>query len=147
MSSRILVPVSTFAPWARTVVNTVIEMEDSTSATLYLLHVFDEEEKHATADEIGEKSDVSLDTLAKSKQNVAASAETLVTADFQYEIVGGQSDDLGEGILTAASDLEVSRIYLFGRRRSPVGKAVFGSTLQKVITQATDPVVVVPADP
>ncbi|MUV56016.1 Universal stress protein family protein [Halogeometricum rufum] len=50
---------------------------------------------------------------------------------------------VSEGILDIASDLAVDHIVLGGRRRSPAGKAIFGSVTQRVILNADLPVTVV----
>ncbi|WP_049890670.1 universal stress protein [Natrinema versiforme] len=52
------------------------------------------------------------------------------------------SGDTEDDILEAAEDYDVDSIILGGRKRSPVGKAIFGSTTQGIILSSDRPVVV-----
>lgn len=51
--------------------------------------------------------------------------------------------DPADEILAEASDGDVDLIVLGGRKRSPVGKALFGSVAQAVLLEADRPVMVV----
>ncbi|MEF8829643.1 MAG: universal stress protein [Haloarcula sp.] len=53
---------------------------------------------------------------------------------------------VAEGILDLAADIEADVIVMGGRKRSPAGKALFGSVTQSVILDATIPVTVVGAE-
>ncbi|WP_247010149.1 universal stress protein [Halorientalis litorea] len=50
--------------------------------------------------------------------------------------------DPGEEILAVADDLDVDAIVVQGRKRSPVGKALFGSVTQGILLDSTRPVFV-----
>jgi len=50
---------------------------------------------------------------------------------------------VAEGILDLAADVDADVIVMGGRKRSPAGKALFGSVTQSVILDATIPVTVV----
>ncbi|WP_096390899.1 universal stress protein [Halopenitus persicus] len=52
------------------------------------------------------------------------------------------SGDPADAILEAADEEQVDAIYLGGRKRSPAGKALFGSVTQSVILSAEHPVTV-----
>lgn len=56
-----------------------------------------------------------------------------------------RSGDPDEEILRAAREANADHIVLGGRRRTPVGKAVFGSVVQDVIRNADRPVLTVNA--
>jgi|AntDeeMinimDraft_5_1070356.scaffolds.fasta_scaffold06720_3 nucleotide-binding universal stress UspA family protein len=51
-----------------------------------------------------------------------------------------------EGILDAADDIQPNQIVIGGRKRTPTGKALFGSTTQHVILNADQPVTVIRDD-
>ncbi|MFP8889202.1 universal stress protein [Natrialbaceae archaeon A-CW2] len=53
-----------------------------------------------------------------------------------------ESGDTVADILQEADEFDVDAIVLGGRKRSPVGKAIFGSVTQSVILEADRPVVV-----
>ena len=48
-----------------------------------------------------------------------------------------------EGIVDLATDIDADLVVVGGRRRSPVGKALFGSVTQSVVLDSPLPVVVV----
>jgi nucleotide-binding universal stress UspA family protein len=50
---------------------------------------------------------------------------------------------VAEGILELTADVDADAIVMSGRKRSPAGKALFGSVTQSVILDATVPVTVV----
>ena len=51
----------------------------------------------------------------------------------------------GESIVDAAGDIDAGMVFVGGRKRSPTGKAVFGSTAQEVLLNAPAPVTFVRA--
>lgn len=55
----------------------------------------------------------------------------------------GRVGDPVESIIEAADDLDARYVVLGGRRRTPVGKVVFGSVTQSVLLNADRPVVTV----
>jgi len=55
--------------------------------------------------------------------------------------VGLFGDDVVDELLQYLDDVDVRYLVVGGRRRSPVGKAVFGSTAQSILLQADFPVV------
>ena len=56
--------------------------------------------------------------------------------------VRDDSGDTTEDIIRVADDVDADSIVLGGRKRSPAGKAIFGSTTQSVILNTDRPVVV-----
>lgn len=61
-----------------------------------------------------------------------------ITAQIEH-----RSGDPDEEILRVARDIDADQIVLGGRRRSPVGKAIFGSVVQNVIRNSTRPVLTI----
>lgn len=145
-NSRLLIPVGNFGPWARAIARCVVEMERAPETDVFLLHVFDEEAEQATADQTeGVDSSTDIDALAETLSAVKTAGNVLTAAKFEYSTLGVLANDLGPGILTAATQHDVDRIYMHSRERSPTGKAVFGSTIAHVLSNATVPVVVLPS--
>lgn len=137
MTDRVLAPIGSFRPWAKAVADTIIDIEE-TKTKVTLLHVHLD-----PTDQAG--SDTSLEEWAASRPAVETTTELLTSNGFDVELCARPADDLGRAILDTAADRAVDRLYLYARRRSSTGKAVYGSTLQRVITNATVPVVVIPS--
>lgn len=73
-------------------------------------------------------------------ENVLAIRDQLADAGVSVTVRRTHGDPT-EKILNIAAELDVNAIAVGGRKRSPVGKAVFGSVLQGVMLNADRPVV------
>jgi nucleotide-binding universal stress UspA family protein len=62
--------------------------------------------------------------------------------DVEVELAEGQQPP-ADGITDLAEEFDVDQIVMGSRKRSPTGKAVFGSVSQQVLLEADDPVTVV----
>lgn len=62
-------------------------------------------------------------------------SEVLAGSDVPYDPVGEvvEDGDQAETILGVASEQNCDHVFLYGRRRSPTGKAIFGDRTQAVI--------------
>lgn len=89
-----------------------------------VLHIFEENPQGASVQRVG---------------SARAASERLTEANVDHELVGG-SGDPAETILDEANTRGVDLICVGGRRRSPTGKALFGSVAQNVILNAEQPV-------
>lgn len=58
----------------------------------------------------------------------------------RIDVRGVVGDDVGEAIVTVANEVDADRVFVGGRKRSPAGKAVFGSTAQHVLLNVDAPV-------
>lgn len=76
-------------------------------------------------------------------ETVTWARDRLETEGFDVEalVAEGHPDD---AIVSLSTDRDADHIVLGGRKRSPTGKAIFGSTVQSVILDADVPVTVVP---
>ncbi|WP_435362106.1 universal stress protein [Haloarchaeobius sp. DFWS5] len=69
--------------------------------------------------------------------------EVLDEADIDSELAESSGSPANE-IIDHANDIDADCICVSGRKRSPAGKALFGSTAQAVILDAERPVLVAP---
>jgi nucleotide-binding universal stress UspA family protein len=74
-------------------------------------------------------------------QSVRRARERLEDAGVEVHVRDDSGDTIDD-IIDEAADLDADAIVLGGRKRSPAGKVIFGSTTQSVILNADRPVVV-----
>lgn len=118
---------------------------------LYVLHVVPGEafEEHlAEIQSLDEGADYSLSQEEGSAARLARDVleTTLDSFDAVTVETVGRVGDPTEEILDVAREREARFVVVGGRRRSPVGKAVFGSTTQAVVLGSDRPVVTVMYD-
>ena len=111
------------------------------SGRVVLLHVFDRERYDAieTQLNIDPDSEVTPDDVSQRSQIVTDVAERLERAGVDYEVRGALGET-ADGILEAAEALDTDLVVVGGRTRSATGKALFGSTAQRVLLGADCPV-------
>lgn len=146
MAPTILVPATEHPGYAETVADAVLDTEVD-GFTAVVLYVFDREERDSTAANLDvDGGRLDGDELAARKKVVNAVRARFESAGVDCRTRGVVTDDdEADAVLRAVEDVDADRVYMFSRRRSPAGKAVFGSTLQRVILNAPVPVVVVPS--
>lgn len=114
---------------------------DDVSVTLLYVH----EEVDVPPDEAGSRVIESINEDLDSLQGVPDALETardeLADLGIDVEASTGKGDPASV-ILDTAADSEANAICVAGRRRSPVGKAMFGSVTQSVILESDRPVIV-----
>jgi nucleotide-binding universal stress UspA family protein len=108
---------------ARTVAN-LPHAADSVRATL--LHVF--------TGNSGGASVTQVSAVRRARDHLEEAGVAVAFAE--------ESGDPADRIVEVAGDRDVDLIAVAGRRRSPTGKAVFGSVTQDVVLEADRPVVV-----
>ncbi len=139
----------------------VIELAGPTGATVVLAHVFDEDEFGTLRAELADSGDAviesvrgSLEPRRTSERQADLSADQVAgrivairdieerfdAADIEHVVRGSVGDDHADAIVALAEEVDADRIVVGGRRRSPAGKAVFGSTAQEVLLSAPCPV-------
>ena len=134
----VLVPVDTDEARARSQARFVAGLPgaaDEVEATV--LFVFDDDadrpeelQRYKSADRIG--------SVRRCVDLLEAAGVTVTTMD--------DSGDPARTIVSAADELAPDLLVLGGRKRSPVGKAIFGSIAQSVILNTDHPVVVTGVD-
>lgn len=114
--------------------------------TLVAVHVIPETDFAAhkgSINEIAQLPDLSIDQEEESAKEFAEMFVRETVDDLSsVQLEGrGRVGQVGEEILAACADLEPRYLVIGGERRSPTGKAIFGSKLQHVLLNAERPVV------
>lgn len=125
-----------------------IAVADPTDAMVVLAHVFDAEAFDAVRERLGVErasEESTPDAVATRHTTTRTISKALSAADVDHTIrgaVGGHADEVVE----LAEAVDADRVVVGGRRRSPTGKAVFGSVAQDVLLSAPCPVTFVRAE-
>lgn len=119
----------------------VLQVAVPTDATVVLTHVFTPDQFQSVAEELG-YPDITVNevnTILERHESVRHFKDVFDEYGVDYE-VRGIVDDISKGIIRLAEEVDTDRIVVSGRTRSPVGKAVFGSTAQNVMMNSSCPV-------
>ncbi|GAB3019508.1 universal stress protein [Natronobiforma cellulositropha] len=120
----------------------VVEVAEPAGATVHLAHVFTQaeyDEVLARLDFDLEVDEVDPDEVADRHATIRALVAVLDDEGVDHEVHGAVGDH-GASIVEVATAVGADRVVVGGRRRSPAGKAVFGSTAQEVLLSAPCPV-------
>jgi len=118
----------------------VVEVGKPAGAEVVLAHVFTDSEFQQTVERLDFDGDMAdPDEVAKRHQTIRTMAGLFDEADIDYSI-RGEVGEHAEEIIDLATKVEAGRVVVGGRKRSPTGKAVFGSTAQAVMLDAPCPV-------
>ncbi|KAB1197361.1 MULTISPECIES: universal stress protein [Haloferax] len=129
-------------------VEETIDVAGPTGATVVVSHVFTKEEYNEALDNLEfdvTAEEVSGDDVARRHSTVRKVAEKLEDADITYEVRGPVGDHVDK-LVELAKEVDADRLLVGGRKRSPAGKAVFGSLAQAVMLESPCPVTFVRAD-
>jgi nucleotide-binding universal stress UspA family protein len=120
---------------------TVIDIAGPTGASVVVAHVFTEDEYDNVIDRLDfvEAADADPDEVADRHTTVRELEKRLGDHDIDYSVRGAVGNH-GEQIVNLANDTSADLVIVGGRKRSPTGKAVFGSTAQEVMLNAPCPV-------
>jgi len=119
-------------------------------ATVALAHVFTKseyEEARSNLDfDFG--SEVTPDAVAKRYVTIRELGDAMDEGDVEFTWHGRLSDEDSEGevVVGLAGELDADLVIVGGRKRSPAGKAVFGSTAQEIMLESPCPVTFVRGD-
>ncbi|KTG29652.1 universal stress protein [Haloferax profundi] len=125
-----------------------IDVAGPTGATVVIGHVFTKEEYNEALDNLDfdvTAEEVSGDDVARRHATVRELVSKFEEADISYEIRGPVGDH-GKKLVELAGEVDADRLVVGGRKRSPAGKAVFGSLAQEVMLESPCPVTFVRAD-
>lgn len=127
---------------AESVVREAAELATAFDEPLHLVHVMSRSEfldrEMSSARERGRP--VEMDEIRRLAADHARDAATDI--DTQYEAVG-RVGDIVDNIANHAEKHDARYIVIGGRKRSPAGKAVFGSVAQDILLNSDRPVVAV----
>lgn len=129
---------------------TAIDIAGPAGATVALAHVFEQDDYERVRAELDFDSDseVTPDAVAKRYTTIRSLGDAMSENGVEFTWHGRLSDGTTEGkcIVALAEELGADLVIVGGRKRSPTGKAVFGSIAQEVILNASCPVTFVRSD-
>lgn len=113
-----------------------------------LVHVYTEEEFDRSRDRLNidpQSEESTPDHVASRHASIRDLEDRMAEDDIPTQ-VRGVVGDRGRSIVELSEEVEADRVVVGGRRRSPTGKAVFGSVAQEVMLSAPCPVTFVRED-
>jgi nucleotide-binding universal stress UspA family protein len=120
----------------------IIALAEPADAEVVLTHVFDSEAFDETSAKLGFEPNSENSTphaVAERHRTTRALSRALSEAGVRHSVRGAVGD-LADEFVETAERLNADRVVVGGRRRSPTGKAVFGSVAQEVMLSAPCPV-------
>jgi len=120
---------------------TVIDIAGPAGAEVVIAHVFTDEEYDEVVDrlEFEATSEADVNEVAERHATVRGLEEQLADAGVDFSVRGAVGTH-GEEIVELAETTGADMVVVGGRKRSPTGKAVFGSTAQEVMLNSPAPV-------
>jgi len=120
----------------------VIAVAKPADATVYLLHVFTNDEYDQLMDDLDldpTSGALQPDELASRHDSVKTPAEKFDELGINYEIRGVVGNPDTE-VVRIADELDIDQLFIGGAGRTPTGKAVFGDHAQQILLNANCPV-------
>ena len=126
---------------AHRIVEKASELADAFDEELHVVHV---EDQYESTEQIRRSSQANpgaeIDT-DNPKRIATATAERIASEAVEEFTAVGLVGYPGQEVLSYADDVDARYVVIGGRRRSPVGKALFGSVAQEVILGSDRPVI------
>lgn len=121
------------------VVANAAELANAFDDALHVLHVMELDD---LSDDIGPggPDDAATGRLEQEAESRAAAVADRAGIDDAIP-VGRVGSSVAQAVLEYAHSNDTRYVVIGGRKRSPVGKALFGSTVQKILFEARVPVV------
>lgn len=125
-------------------IRTVLDVATPADATVVLFHAFTEDAFEEGVRETGYDPDdpPAPETVAAHLESIDAMVQKLEAAELDYE-VRSELGSATETILRTTDEVDADMLFIGGRKRSPIGKAVVGSTAQRILLNEACPVVFV----
>lgn len=119
----------------------VLQVAKPTDATVVLTHIFTREQFDEVAAGLDDQNATTedVDAILERHQSVRYLEGVFDDYGVDHE-VRGVVKDISDGIIGIAEETDAGRVVISGGTRSPVGKAVFGSTAQRVLIGSPCPV-------
>ena len=125
------------------IVNRAHELAEAFDDELVVLHVMTQERFDVRSEN---QPEYYVDEGASDAANRARTIAERAIADSDRIVPKGRVGTPAEEIIDAADRYEPRYLVLGGRKRSPVGKALFGSITQSVLLQVETPTVTIMHD-
>ena len=127
--------------------STVADIAGPAGADVVVAHVFTDDEYDTVVErlEFEAVAETTPDEVAERHTTVRELVERFDGAGIQTRVRGSVGDH-GDEIVSLAKDTGADLVVVGGRKRSPTGKAVFGSVAQEVMLSAPCPVTFVRGD-
>jgi nucleotide-binding universal stress UspA family protein len=128
------------------VLRTGADLAEAYDDTLFVVNVLPEEEYRKRRRDMADESSSASYTVEQAQSSVRQEAQSLVAeSDIEFDDIEYRSrvGKVDTEILAIADAIDARYIVLGGRKRTPTGKALFGSVTQRVLLNAETPVVTV----
>jgi nucleotide-binding universal stress UspA family protein len=116
-----------------------IDLATQTGADIVVAHVFESQSDVDEALSRLEGVDGTPTDVARRLGSVRRATKAIEAAGIEYHVEGVVGDP-GDATADLAERVGADRVFVGGRKRSPTGKAVFGSTAQQILLSAPCPV-------
>lgn len=126
---------------SKAVVKEAATLADRFDEPLHVVSVYEESEHdHLLNEKVNIDEKPTDEDRKESARTVAERASEGISRE--HEVIG-RTGNPAEEILNYATEVDARYLVLGGRKRSPVGKALFGSVTQSILLDADRPVVAV----
>lgn len=123
-------------------VETIDTLAGGNDIAVNIAHIYSEEdiERIEKMYDVDSREKHQLGNAAEHNTAVRELIDTLRSRGIEFSTYGAVGD-AGTEVVELARELDVDFILIGGRKRSPTGKALFGSTAQDILLNASVPVI------